>query len=245
MHIDPLFVDVYPGDRPCDWNAFIAAGPPWHGAIFKLSEGLHLEYAGWAYRQRQSFLLSPRYGIDLFDGFYHYLTIGQDGAQQAEWFWNLTRQVGGERPPGTLWGMVDVERGGQHAALTKTAVETTLGAFAERYHQLSGRRATLYGGELLRAIGASGRYGCDRSAVASYGSELRHYDPAGKRYIGTTEEWLSELGTDLAHTMLWQYRGTDLQSNGPKGYPMTAPGCGANIDINALILPGGLSALVS
>lgn len=110
--LDPLFVDCYPLDGTKDWNAYIAAGPPWHGAIFKLSQGLAYEYSDWARAQRAPFLASSRYGVDLWDGFYHYLDIGTDGVKQAERFMFLMERVGGEKI-GTLWAMVDVERGGQ------------------------------------------------------------------------------------------------------------------------------------
>lgn len=233
----PLFVDVYPGDRRCDWQAFLAAGPPWHGAIFKLSQGLHLEYAAWALAQRQAFVRSERYGVDLWDGFYHYLDFSSDGTRQADWFCHLMDQVGGEKL-GTLWAMVDVERGGQ--AITdpsRAQVEDCTRAFAARYLELSGRQATLYGGELLRSVGAQNRLGCGRSAIALYGAEL-HGRSEG------TADLLRRTGTDLAHLTLWQYRGTEPQTVGPRGYPLEAPGCGA-VDISALVLPGGLEALRS
>ncbi|HEU4727703.1 MAG TPA: GH25 family lysozyme [Kofleriaceae bacterium] len=234
MTVAPLFVDVYPLDRPCDWQAFIASGPPWHGAIFKLSQGLRYEYAAWAAKQRQSFLASDRYGTTLFDGLYHYLDFSVDGAAQAERAWELICRVGGE-PRGTLPLMLDAERGGQHVELTKQRVEDVISSAAERYHQLSGRRATLYGGELLRAIGATGRYGCQWSAVALYAS---HLGAAGE----STEHFLARTGTDLEHTLLWQYCAAEGRPTGPAGYPTEAPGCG-RVDLNALVLPGGLEAL--
>jgi len=228
IKIDELFVDVFPGDGPKDWPAFISAGPPWHGAVFKLSQGLDYEYSDWARRQRASFLASPRYGSDLFDGLYHYLHLHQDGAAQAERFWRLTEKVGGERV-GTLWGMVDVERAAQRIEPTRVVVEQCLGAFAARYQQLAGRTATLYGGELLRAVGARGRYGCGRSAIALYTPTL----PA---------ELVRRTGTDLEHLCLWQYCGDGTA--GLVGYPREAPGCG-KVDISVLVLPGGLAALRS
>lgn len=224
----PLSVDTYPGDKPCDWSEYINAGPPWHGAIFKLSQGMHLEYAAWVHRQRFLFLASPRWKHDLFDGFYHYLDLGSTGWRQAEWFCHLAEQVGGECLP----GMVDVERGGQAiSSPSKQLVVDCTSSFAIRYEQLTGRKATLYGGELLRSVGVADRLGCGRSAIALYGPTLPH-------------DVITRTGTDLEHLMLWQYRGTDPQIHGPAGYPMTAPGCGP-IDISACTLPGGLDALRS
>lgn len=235
--IDALFVDTYPGDPACDWDAFVAAGPPWHGAIFKLTQGLDFEYSAWAARQRSRIAYQDRYAVDLWDGYYHYLTLHQDGRVQADRFWLAMERIGGERS-GTLWAMVDVERGGQRIANPSRAlVEDRTGAFAARYEQLSGRKATLYGGELLRSVGADDRMGCGRSAVALYGPRL------GGPHEGTVD-FLRRTGTDLAHLALWQYRGTEPQTMGPPGYPMTAPGCGA-CDISALVLPGGLATLRS
>ena len=232
----PLFVDVYPLDRPCDWKAFIAAGLPWAGAAFKLSQGLRYEYAEWAYKQRSAFVSHARYGQTLFDGLYHYLDFGADGRKQAEWAWHLCKLTGGELP-GTLPLMVDAERGGQRVELTKAVVEDTIGAFAERYHELSGRRATLYGGELLRSVGATSRMGCGLSAVALYSDHL------GAPGEGT-EHFLARTGTDLEHTLLWQYTAAEGKPTGPAGYPTEAPGCG-KVDISALVLPGGLEELRS
>lgn len=229
ISIDPLMVDVYPGDGQKDWRTYIAAGPPWHGAIFKLTQGLDYEYSAWAGRQRALFTSNKRYGSDLFDGFYHYLTFHQDGAEQANRFWAYMLTIGGEKI-GTLWAMVDVERGGQRIANPGRAlVEDRVGAFAARYQELSGRQATLYGGELLRATGIRTLLGCGRSAIALYGPRLPN-------------EIVERTGTSLAHLMLWQYRGTEPGGVGPSGYPMIAPGCSV-VDISAMVLPGGLSGM--
>lgn len=230
---DGLFVDVYPGDGAKDWAAFVAAGPPWHGAVLKLSQGLDYEYGVWAQRQRALFVASTRYGRDLFDGYYHYLTLHQDGGAQADRFWRVCQQIGGERL-GTMWAMVDVERGGQRVANPSRAqVEDVTRAFAERYHTLSGRLPTLYGGELLRSVGVTDLLGCGRSAVALYAD---HLGARGE----STETFLRRTGTDLEHLLLWQYCG-DGVAHLP-GYPHEAPGCGA-VDISVLTLPGGLERL--
>jgi hypothetical protein len=234
--IDPLLIDLYPRDHVVDWPTYMTAGPPWHGAFFKLTQGLDYEYSGWAHAQRAHLFASKRYGDDLFDGFYHFLTLDQDGAVQAERFWLYLTKVGGERA-GTLPAMVDVERGGQRHRVvpTRTGVEHITGAFALRYRQLSGKLATLYGGELLRSLGIADRIGCGRSAVALYGPELHG---AGE----STAQFLARTGTDLAHTMLWQYTAAEGAATGPTGYPREAPGVG-RVDINAVILPGGLQAM--
>lgn len=236
MTAPAVFVDVYPGDRQCDWPTYIAAGAPFHGAIFKLTQGLRYSYASWAFKQRAPFISSPRYGHDLFDGLYHYLDLAAPGADQAHFAWTQCGLAGGEHA-GTLPLAVDVERGGQHADLSPTAVFRCLADFAEAYYQLSGRRATLYGGELLRSLGARGLYGCGRSWVALYASELHGHGES-------TEQFLARTGTDLEHLMLWQYgcAASDGPPSGPVGYPRTAPGCG-QVDLSALALPGGIDAL--
>lgn len=233
--VDPLIIDLYPKDRPLDAAAFIAAGPPWCGAVFKLSQGTRFRYDKWAYQQRQPFLRSDRYGHDLFDGYYHYLELDVDGRAQAEWFWSLMEQIGGEKI-GTLWAMLDVERGGQRIAdPTKQQVVDCSMAWAERYEQLSGRKATLYGGELLRALQVGSLMGCGRSAVALYGQELH-----GKGE--STAQFLARTGTDVLHLMQWQYTAAEGKATGPAGYPTEAPGIG-RCDISALVLPGGLDRL--
>lgn len=236
--VAPLLIDLYPRDHSVDWAAYIAAGPPWHGAIYKLTEGLTFDYCAWVHVQRTPLFESDRFGVDLFDGFFHYARFEDDGARQAEWFWRCCVQIGGERA-GTLPAMLDIERGGQIVIPTISQLQHFVGAWAERYHTLSGRLPTLYGGELLRSLGVTDLMGCGRSAVALYGSRL------GSAHVGdgSTAAFMRATGTDLEHTMLWQYRGTDAQSNGPPGYPMAAPGAAGPVDINAVILPGGLDAL--
>jgi len=235
---DPLIIDVYPGDHRVDWAAFCAEGEPWVGAILKASQGIRYSYLEWLTHNRNQLrdAAGDRYGVTMFDGMYHYLDLSVSGIRQADYFWSVCEQAGGERA-GTLPAMVDVERGGQTIkAMTQTQVEDCTRAFADRIHVLSGREPTLYGGELLRAVGVKDRLGCGRSAVALYASRL---GTKGE----STEAFLARTGTDLAHTMLWQYCGTDAAEDGPIGYPLRAPGCVDPVDINAVILPGGLEAL--
>lgn len=234
----PLLIDLYPGDHRVDWGAYVAAGQPWCGAIFKASQGIRYSYLEWLTHNRNQLRDAggPRLGIDLFDGMYHYLDLGVSGERQADYFWSNVEQSGGERD-WTLPAMVDVERGGQGVKNpSKAQVEDCTRHFADRYHVLSGRAPTLYGGELLRSIGVDNRLGCAYSAVALYGPRLASRGES-------TASFLARTGTDLDHTMLWQYRGTESQTDGPPGYPMSAPGTPYAIDINAVILPGGLAAL--
>lgn len=232
-----LFVDVYPKDRRCDWQAFCAAGAPWHGAIFKASQGIRYSYLEWLTHNRNQLrdAAGERFGVDVFDGMYHYLELHVDGAKQADAFWRTCEASGGERI-GTLPVAVDVELGGQAVrSPTRAQVEDCTRAFAARYEQLSGRQATLYGGALLREVGVSDRLGCGRSWVALYGAELHGRGES-------TAQFLARTGTDVEHLLLWQYTGADEPSAAPRGYPTEAPGCG-KVDISVLTLPGGLERL--
>lgn len=228
--IQPVGIDLYPGDHPCDWSAYLAAGPPWSFVILKISQGLDYRYDAWAARQLAQIAPSPRFGEDLFIGYYHYLTLHQSGLLQADFAVRCMRGIHPDKSPGQMPLMVDVERGGQRIANpSKDQVEDVTRTFAARYTELTGRSATLYGGELLRSVRCTDRLGCGRSAIALYGATLPH-------------DVIARTGTDLEHLMLWQYRGTEPQTSGPAGYPMEAPGCGV-VDISALVLPGGLVAL--
>lgn len=232
---DPILIDLYPGDRSVDWAVFLAAGAPFAGAIFKLAQGLEFEYVSWVWKQRQSLIHHERYGVDLFDGLYFYLQLADEGVAQAQRAWELTSLAGGELA-GTLPLAIDVEQGGEAAAdLTRQRIEDVTGGFAARYHELSGRRATLYAGETLREAGTRGLLGCGRLWTAYYDAQLGRHGTAAL---------LAEMGLQLADLWSWQYQGTDGPS-GPASYPRTAPGCATAIDISAVVSGGvdGLRAL--
>lgn len=238
--IQPLLIDVYPGDLKLDCTAFAAAGPPWHGVIAKCSQGTRYRYDAWLRDLLSRFRVAEaqRYGVDLFDGCYAYLDLEAPGAPQIDYALNVIAMAGGDGV-GTLPLMLDVERGGQaHPdTISRAQVEDVTRAAAERYHVLTGREATLYGGELLRSVAVTDRLGCARSAVALYGQRL----DAGH---GTTD-LLHRTGTDVDHLMLWQYAAADgPPTTPPAGYLTEAPGIG-RVDISAVTLPGGVPALRS
>src|SRR6187402_511332 len=101
---DPLFVDVYPYDveGTPDWAALIAAGPPWHGAIVKVSEGIggitarQTTLGRWFRRQWPEIRAAAgaRYGVDFFRGGYHYLLVGVDAAAQADHYLQRIERAG-------------------------------------------------------------------------------------------------------------------------------------------------------
>lgn len=235
--IEPLFIDRYVGDRPGDVKKLMDAGPPWHGFIHKLTQGTYHEETAAALHYRSEITAHPRYAGnsdagDFWDGYYHFLDLNQDARTQADYFWLMMGRIGGEHA-GTLWAAVDVERGGQRSIPSAQQVLDGVGAWAERYEQLSGRKATLYGGELLRSLGIHqagapiNLLGCGRNWIALYGAKLT---------IGVIEA----TGTDPAHLGWWQYGGDGEAYL--KGYPREAPGFGPS-DISVLTLPGGLPAL--
>ena len=234
----PLLIDLYPGDRHLDCAAYVAAGPPWAGIIAKCSQGTRYRYDAWLRDLLARFRVAAaeRYGVDLFDGCYAYLDLGAPGAPQVDYAMAAIAVAGGDGV-GSLPLMLDVERGGQaHPdAISLAQVEDVVRAAAERYHALTGRQATLYGGELLRAVGVTDRLGCGRSAVALYGPRLD---------VGHgTADLLRRTGTDLDHLALWQYAAADgAPTTPPPGYPSEAPGIG-RVDISAVTLSGGLGAL--
>lgn len=235
--ISPLLIDLYPGDRRLDCAAFVAAGQPWTAVIAKVSQGMRYRYDAW-YRDlmgRFRAAAGDRYGVDLFAGAYAYLDLAAPGAPQVDTALNVVAIS--DCDAGMLPLMLDVERGGQlHPnEISRAQVEDVTRAAAARYRELTGREATLYGGELLRSCGVVDRLGCGRSAVALYGPRLD---------VGHgTADFLRRTGTDLEHTMLWQYASADgPATTPPPGYPGVAPGIG-RVDISALVLPGGLAAL--
>lgn len=233
MKLDPLGIDLYVGDGQKDYKSYCSAGYPWSFVVWKAAQGTRFRYDAYDRAARAAFLAAAgdRYGHDLFDGFYDYLEFDTPGAPQCDFFMRAVDALGGEKI-GTIWAMVDVERGGQKIQNpSKQLVEDRVSEWARRYTQLTGREATLYGGELLRALGIKGRLGCGRSALAIYGDEL-------PRSI------VERTGTDLPHTLWWQYTAAEGTPTGPAGYPRVAPGCG-RVDISALILPGGLDELRS
>lgn len=233
MTLSPLFIDLYVGDGRKDYRAFCAAGYPWTGVIWKASQGARYRYDDYVATERKNFLASAgdRYGKTLFDGFYDFLDLAKPGALQAEFFVRAVEAVGGEKK-GTLWAMVDVERGGQSIKNpSRGQVEDRTREWVERYRQLTDRYPTLYGGELLRSVGVKDRLGCGRSALALYAASLPH-------------EVVTRTGTDLEHLLFWQYAPADGVATGPTGYPREAPGCG-RVDICAMVLPGGVDAMRS
>lgn len=228
--IEPIIVDRFPPDGPCDTAALVAAGPPFVGFRAKLCQGLVPQYAfpDWCRTHRKAIWSSVRFGVDFFEGLYDYVDFSVDGQAQGEFVLKMLDQAGGEMH-GTLPLMLDVERGGQRAQfLTKERVIDVTSTIAHVYEKATGRKPTLYTGELSRSLGITDHMGCDRVAVACYG-------PALPPHIYT------DLGWDYPDE--WQYVGTDREPQTLAGYPIVAPGCAGLSDLSVLTNRGGLASL--
>ena len=230
--IQPLIIDTYSDAKFGDVKALMDAGPPWHGFVHKLTQGTYHEETARVMQYRPTTLAHPRYAVDFWEGYYCFLDLNQAAVEQADYYWAMMMKCGGEKL-GTLWAMIDVERGGQSRIPSAAQVFDGVTAWANRYEQLSGRKPTLYGGELLRALGIHkpgapvNLLGCGRNSIAMYNATL-------------PENVVIATGTDEADLLDWQYCGDGEAYL--KGYPTSAPGFGP-IDINVLTTPGGLDGL--
>jgi len=234
---DPLIVDAYEGDGRKDWSALADAGRPWCGVILKATQGNYYAGGTWFGGQWRLVELAGVHahrGGDWIRGAYHYLDVRVKPDDQAAYFLGAIKRAGGLAQGDVL--MVDVERAGQREAIGRQQVIDCVTRFAECIHASTGKGLILYGGAWLAELGIVGHMGCRLLAVARYGETLPswHY---------------TRLGWELADLALWQYCGVagggvlePAPEHALKGYPRSAPGCGA-IDISALVLAGGVEGL--
>jgi lysozyme len=224
MALDPLIVDCYSGDlngKP-DWSKLVAAGPPWHGAMLKGTEGTYFSGGPWFAENWAAVRATAgaRYGVDFWRLCYHYLRTNEDGAAQARFLYETVLAAGGFGPgDGPI--VVDMERSENTGATLEQASKVTTD-FIAAIRQLAGRPVALYAGSFAIELGMRGLYGADVLWIPRYAALLdAEYD---------------ELGVDLAHTLGWQYR----EAGGPcylQGYPAQSPI--GDVDISALIIGGG------
>lgn len=225
---DPLLVDVYAGDLDGapNWPALVAAGPPWHGAILKATEGLYYRPAWLAAQMRRLALAAgPRRGRDFFRGCYHYFRANQGGALQADFFVDAAIDAGWDAVDLPL--IVDVERA-NNAGATAAQIVSGVSEFSARVQTRTGRAPILYGGELLAALGIHDRMGCSALWIARYTPTL----PA---------EVYERIGWDAASLGLWQYAG-DGESY-LAGYPAMSPI--GKVDVSAVVARGGGDAALA
>jgi len=229
--LQPLICDRYAPDGPVDPHVLMD-DPRFVGLCLKLAQGRNPAYASGAWC-RNLFAVAQkhkRWAQDFFGRVYYYFDFGTPGRIQCDYALSLVEQYG-LGGPGMLPMMIDVERGGENpATLTKDNVIDVTQTFAERYYERTGKRPTLYAGELPRALGITSKMGCDRLAVARYTPTLPM-----SCYQSMGWETVSE----------WQYCGTDPQSDEQSlaGYPRVAPGCSGLSDISVLVDKDGIDGL--
>jgi GH25 family lysozyme M1 (1,4-beta-N-acetylmuramidase) len=222
--MDPVGIDLYEGDiaNP-DWRVYIDAGPPWHFAILKATQGT--SYApSWFVQNWEKMRVAAsavdRYGNNFFRGCYHYAKLSQSGSQQADYYLDFVERAGGwgdgDFPP-----IIDVEHANNEGA-TSDDVFACVTAFAERCNERIGKRPVLYGNSLLYDLGIREHMGCSKLWVARYASTL----PA---------EVYERIGWSRDELFGWQYCG-DGESY-LDGYPSVSPL--GKVDISALLLDGG------
>lgn len=233
---DPLIVDAYEGDGRKDWTALAAAGEPWCGAFLKASQGTYYHGGTWFAGQWRLVELAGRHANraphEWLRGAYHYLDARQNAGLQADAFVTLLTRAGGIRLNDIL--AVDVERTGQREGLAGRQVIDCVTAFADRVRALTGKWMMLYGGSYLYELGIIDRMGCRFLWIPRYAETL-------------PVQAYNRIGWDAAHLAMWQYCGVAGSGHAEaklKGYPTTAPGCGA-IDISAVVLAGGTGALIA
>lgn len=224
---DPLLVDVYEDDlngKP-NWPALVAAGPPWHGAILKATEGLHYS-PPWFAAQWQALRVAAgvRLGVDFFIGAYHYLRFNLGGAAQAAYFLDAVRAAGGLS---TLLPIVDVERANNANCTVQDVIRSTTD-FAAEIKRQTGKDTIFYGGSLIADLGIADRMGCAWLWIA--------------RYAPTLPPVIYErIGWDASALAGWQYCG-DGESY-LAGYPSVAPI--GKCDISAVVANGGGDAAIA
>lgn len=228
---DPLFVDVYPYDveGTPDWAALIAAGPPWHGAIVKVSEGIggitarQTTLGRWFRRQWPEIRAAAgaRYGVDFFRGGYHYLLVGVDAVAQADHYLQRIERAGGW-DHGDLWPIVAVEEGSNNKARSRQQVIDTTRTFVEAVRARTGRDVVLRAGWWLASMDIGDTMGCSWFWCPSYIASL----PAA-RY--------ERIGWKADELLAWQYVGDG--KGALAGYPATSPL--GHSDISAVTIAGG------
>jgi GH25 family lysozyme M1 (1,4-beta-N-acetylmuramidase) len=233
---DPLIVDCYEGDlngHP-DWQKLADAGPPWHGAIVKASEGLayHSSWFGMQWRALKT-VGGARYGQDWFRGAYHYARIAEDAVKQAHVYLGQVEQAGGW-DVGDLWPMIDVESANNPDKPGKAKLEDWVSTYAAEIERETGRKPTLYGNIYLWENGVTSTCGCGTLIVARYSMTL----PATVyQRIGWT--WSAKPDAEPPTLLGWQGVG---DGEGYWSMPTTSPI--GKVDITAFVVAnGGTAAL--
>jgi GH25 family lysozyme M1 (1,4-beta-N-acetylmuramidase) len=238
--LDPLIVDTYAGDGygGPDIQKLASAGPPWHGLILKATEGTGYPSKGSPDREwfldnwiRARVYAGSRYGVDWFRGAYHYLHIGIDPVQQADWFLSTVAEAGGWSS-GDLWPMVDVEGADNPDSPGSAAIVSCVSAFTARVLARTGKHCTLYGNVYLAENGVADHMGCETLCIARDTETLPEtiYQRIG---------W--QLGDAKPTVLSWQLCGDGVVYD--PGYPTVTPM--GKCDYSAIIVAGGGDAALA
>jgi len=240
---DPIIVDAYEGDDErvhLHWEKLCAAGPPWHGAIIKATQGRYYSGGAWFqsnWRQIRDVGRHANRPHDWLRGAYHYLDLAIDPILQASYFIGVIERAGGFAPSDII--AVDVERAGQRASISAAQAIDSVSKFSEAIAARTGHYTVLYGGSYLRELGIRERMGCRYLWMARYSAYL-------------SRSVYERMGWDGDSLMMWQYAGitgsgqvqSALRTPAGELYPTSAPGIG-DLDCSAFVLPGGLNALIA
>lgn len=231
---DACFVDLYAPDLYKDWVKYCAAGAPWMGAVFKVSQGVGYSDDTWLKHEvtAAKAAMGLEYGQGYLVGGYHYWTAKDDPKTQAERFIKHAEFAGlGHKD---LWPVVDVESANNGNPSGQQIVDG-VSTYTERMAELGYKTMILYGASFLYDHGVTSRMGC------------KWIWPA--RYTATfPENVLTRIGWSEDAFLAWQIRGDDnnaqLKNKAGQLYPDSAPGIGKT-DISVLTFPGGLPALTA
>lgn len=226
--VSPLLVDIYAGDGNFDVEKLVAAGPPWHGIMAKVSQGNYYDGGKW-FRDMWPRIREAggdRYGLDWFRLGYHYFDVRIDPIVQAGHFLKTIDKAGGWGE-GDLWPCIDVERAGQRGKISGATVVAKVKQWVDHVSRATGRDVVLYGGSWLRDLRITDRMGCKYAWVARYTSKL----PA---------DTYTSIGFDLKTLFAWQYAGLNGDGSVSGNFekcPLTTPA--GNADISVVTLAGG------
>lgn len=221
-----LIVDAaaYLGDVSQEqWQA-LHDGTEVYGAILKATQGTTYGGGEWFRTQWARVHNVDGYGRTWYRGAYHYLSLAEDGAKQAEFCYAVIRRAGGFDRGGDMRLFLDIERASNPDLLTADHVIATTYAFTRRWRQLAGHRPVLYARGLTRDLGIRSMMGCEGEWNASY-----------TRTMATTG-----LVGGRDNVVLWQYAGRNSAGGvegdaSVHGLPLTIEGFPPNHDVSVYV----------
>ncbi len=214
MSVDPILVDLYPGDlggRP-NYQALVAVGRPFCGVWLKATQGVHYAYVPWFVQNLQAAKAAARrawrLGVDFLVGSYAYLEIAHGGAEQAAYYADTIERAGG-LDENDIHPVIDIEGADNPPTSAQHIIDVVSSASAYLKKRF-GRSVLLYAGSYLADHGIKDRMGCDGLITALYGAS------------GVAQKARS-IGWD--RPTMWQYQGTGAANLGRlPGYPTSIKG---------------------